>query len=215
MAAGQLDGAARALVYAALGLVVLGFGAGLVCPGGDCSPPGFDRAGLALLRDWRTPQRDAFFLFLTGLGSLLVLLPLALLLAGQQYRASGQRGALFVPLVLLSTAALVQLSKYGVARPRPELGSMLLAPPADWSYPSGHASHITAFALAWALAPAARGRPRGGPLLAALLLVGLVGLSRVYLQVHYPSDVIFGITATVFWVLAMRALPGWSAPLRA
>jgi undecaprenyl-diphosphatase len=37
----------------------------------------------------------------------------------------------------------------------------------------------------------------------------LVGLSRVYLQVHYPSDVLVGMLAALFWVLGLRA---WLSP---
>ncbi|MCE9570365.1 MAG: phosphatase PAP2 family protein, partial [Rhodocyclales bacterium] len=37
----------------------------------------------------------------------------------------------------------------------------------------------------------------------------LVGGSRVYLQVHFPSDVLAGTIATVFWVLGLRALMPW------
>jgi undecaprenyl-diphosphatase len=37
----------------------------------------------------------------------------------------------------------------------------------------------------------------------------LVGLSRLYLQVHFASDVMFGAAAAVLWVLALRSLPIW------
>ncbi|MBK8120520.1 MAG: phosphatase PAP2 family protein [Sulfuritalea sp.] len=46
------------------------------------------------------------------------------------------------------------------------------------------------------------------------LLIASVGVSRVYLQVHYPSDVAFGMAAAILWVLALRRLPVWREDIR-
>ena len=45
--------------------------------------------------------------------------------------------------------------------------------------------------------------------LAGAALIAAVASSRVYLQVHFPSDVLAGIAAAVLLVLALRALPVW------
>jgi undecaprenyl-diphosphatase len=79
--------------------------------------------------------------------------------------------------------------------------------PDDWSFPSAHAAQATAFALAWLLRPGASpGRPEIVVLFAA---VALVFASRLYLQVHFPSDVFAGALLAVLWVLFLRRLPTW------
>jgi undecaprenyl-diphosphatase len=63
-----------------------------------------------------------------------------------------------------------------------------------------------ALALALCLVAARPGRAWAVTLVGVALLVGL---SRVYLQVHYPSDVLVGMLAALFWVLGLRA---WLSP---
>ena len=74
-----------------------------------------------------------------------------------------------------------------------------------WSFPSGHAmgSLIAYGMLAYLLVRDAKGRrPRMAIVVGAVLLVLLVGLSRMYLGVHYLSDVLGGYAAGVVWLAA-------------
>ena len=74
-----------------------------------------------------------------------------------------------------------------------------------WSFPSGHAmgSLIAYGMLAYLLVRDAKGRrPRMAIIVGAVLLVLLVGLSRMYLGVHYLSDVLGGYAAGVVWLAA-------------
>ena len=95
-------------------------------------------------------------------------------------------------VLVVGTVAILwgtDLIKEEVARPRPSGG---LIDVAGFSYPSGHASHSIVYV--WiAVTAAIRLRPgmrRGTALIvAAFLLAVLIGLSRVYLGVHYLSDV--------------------------
>jgi len=84
--------------------------------------------------------------------------------------------------------------------------------PEDWSFPSAHAAQVTAFALAWLLRPgAAPGRIEIAVLFAT---VTAVFASRLYLQVHFPSDVVAGALLATLWVLLLRRLPAWRETTR-
>ncbi|MCU0842468.1 MAG: phosphatase PAP2 family protein [Thiobacillaceae bacterium] len=199
-------GILAALPFWLVALVVLAAGAGWVCPQGQCGMDGFDRAGLVLAHDWRVPALDAWMGGVTWFGSLFLLLPLAALLAWRFVRLGRRIEAAFVLLSLLGAAALSHLTKLWVARPRPELHATGVPLPWDWSYPSAHAMQAAALALALCLVAARPGRAWAVTLVGVALLVGL---SRVYLQVHYPSDVLVGMLAALFWVLGLRA---WLSP---
>lgn len=97
--------------------------------------------------------------------------------------------------------------KYFFARPRPHLFPQL-APEHDFSFPSGHtmASLALVLGLFWLL----EGDPKASRL---ALLLGLpwalgVALSRLYLQVHYPSDVLAGWALTLAWFFGLRLILG-------
>ena len=80
-----------------------------------------------------------------------------------------------------------------------------------FSYPSGHSLATAALCITIARdrvqppALAARRRWRWSPAPRVVLLVALVGLSRVYLGVHYPSDVLSGISLGTSWALMLAA----------
>ncbi len=166
--------------------------------------PAWDQAGLALAHAARAPWLDSLFAIVTWLGSLAVLLPLALLV---WWWRRGERSAAFVALALVGASALGHLAKLIAARPRPDLFPPLIAMPEDWSFPSAHAVQVTAFALAWLLRP---GTSPGRIELAALVAAAVVVIaSRLYLQVHFPSDVVAGALLATFWVVLLRRLPAW------
>lgn len=116
-------------------------------------------------------------------------------------------------LAVLLTAALilaigVPALKEAVARPRPE-DAMFQA--TSFSFPSGHAANGSWY-LFLALLAVHLAREMKRPhllILAAALFCLLIGLSRVYLGVHYLSDVIGG------WALALAAFSLWTVVQRA
>ena len=90
------------------------------------------------------------------------------------------------------------------ARPEPFFG----AEPSSYSFPSGHALYSLSFYGVIAVAFAAHAPPGLARIAigaaAGLLVVG-IGFSRVYLGVHYPSDVVAGYLAATFVVGAVFA----------
>lgn len=185
---------------------VLLAGAWLVCHAPSCSATTFDVAAMNWLALQRTALADQLLRLVTWLGSLYVLAPLALLAALLLLRRR-KHEAYFLVTALASTVALIHLSKLLISRPRPMGVDALIAVPWDQSFPSAHSAQIACVALA-ALLLQAREQPRRLHRLwpAALVAVTLVGFSRVYLQVHYPSDVIAGIVASGLWVMGLAQL---------
>jgi membrane-associated phospholipid phosphatase len=169
----------------------------------------WDQAGLALAHAARAPWLDSLFAAVTWLGSLAVLLPLALLI---WWRRRGDRSAAFVALALIGASALGHLAKLIAARPRPDLFPPLIAMPEDWSFPSAHAVQVTAFALAWLLRSGTT--PVRTEIAVLFAAVAAVFASRLYLQVHFPSDVVAGALLATLWVLLLRRLPAWRETTR-
>jgi undecaprenyl-diphosphatase len=109
-------------------------------------------------------------------------------------------------LVLAATilgSLAVTLVKALIARSRPDLVGRLMEE-ASHSFPSGHAANsaIVYLTLATLLFPLVRSwRMRGFVLATAMLLVGAIGVSRIYLGVHWPSDVLAGWAFGSCWAL--------------
>jgi membrane protein DedA with SNARE-associated domain/membrane-associated phospholipid phosphatase len=152
----------------------------------------FDNGLMTLVQEHRSAAADNFVIVVTGLGDFrtqffAAALLLALLLITRQWRH-----ALFAGATTLGCAIVNGSMKYIFARARPEV---LLEPLTTYSMPSGHSS--AAFGLFMALAVLAG---RGQPVrlrLTWLLLGGIpalsIAMSRVYLGVHWPTDVLAGM----------------------
>jgi membrane-associated phospholipid phosphatase len=132
---------------------------------------------------------------LTDVGSLpvaVVIVGMTALYASRRLNRPDQALALALGFVLLFV--LVHVTKELWDRPRP---TGRLSDVFGRSYPSGHAAYATAY-VACALVTRSRGL-----LIAALAVVVTIGLSRLYLHVHFLTDVVGGIALTtlVFAVL--------------
>lgn len=136
----------------------------------------------------------------TALGEPIVLIGAGFIVALWLWWRGRGRLAVMLLLVILVGRGLAEVQKYSIARPRPELEPHLVAVK-TWSFPSGHASSSMIFYLTLALALAAGSRWQRPAAAAAVLLSLLVGLSRVMLGVHWPSDVIGGWAFGMLWVL--------------
>ena len=140
---------------------------------------------------------------ITSLGSTAVLLLVTLAAVFYLVVARSLGTALFVLAAVAGGQLLSTLLKLGVERPRPDLVSHL-AEVHTMSFPSGHAmlSAVTYLTLGSLLARTVPGRALKIYVISvAVLTTLLVGASRVYLGVHWPSDVLAGWCAGFAWAL--------------
>jgi len=168
-------------------------------------PNQWDRFLLSLAHGFRSFWLDRFFALITWAGSLFILAPVTALICGFLLRNGRVTEAWWLGLSLAGIALFSRLAKLWFARPRPDLFPVIGDIPLDASYPSAHTAQIVAFAVAvcWILKPEKLGLTYYSLTVTALLLASLVALSRVYLQVHFPSDVVGGALLGLFWVLGL------------
>jgi undecaprenyl-diphosphatase len=143
----------------------------------------------------------------TQLGSELVLIPIILLMMWRLTLAGRRRDAGMLLLATAGAEALVQILKLAFQRPRPD-AFFGFPQPENYSFPSGHSMVSAVFyvALATILTSREPSRLRRIAIWASALLVTfLVGFSRVYLGVHYPSDVLAGYAGAAAWLSAVWA----------
>ncbi len=165
----------------------------------------FDETVRLYVHGFANESLTSLMQFITMLGSTLFLSILCIgifviFIVKNWKRAAVLLMATMAGAVILNFALKVSFAR---TRPVPFFDTPL---PASYSFPSGHALYSACFygVLAWLIA--ARIQNKSLRILIwslAVLLALLIGLSRVYLGVHYPSDVIAGFVAAVVWVLTI------------
>jgi undecaprenyl-diphosphatase len=161
-----------------------------------------------------SPRVEEIARDLTALGGVTVLTLVSLVAFGAAvFSGRAKLGGAALAAVIAGSAA-TSLLKSGYARPRPDLvehGTWV----SNASFPSGHSMMSAVVYLTLAILVARiqkRHRVRGFIVGVAVLVTVLVGVSRVYLGVHWPTDVFAGwflgaAWAVLFWLLAMRIDP--------
>lgn len=147
---------------------------------------------------------DRFFVVISKIGYLHGVVPfdVALVLVLSLLRRF--REATYAAIALGGSALLNIAAKQAFARDRPSLWESI-APEHNYSFPSGHAMGSATLAcvltlLVW------RTRWRWPVAVVMAAFVVLVGLSRVYLGVHYPSDILAGWAVATAWAVAVYVL---------
>lgn len=150
---------------------------------------------------------------ITALGGIAVLSFLVAAAAGFLWLNAQRRLALFVLAAVMSGVALSMALKMGFDRPRPDLSSAATAVYTA-SFPSGHSlmSAVVYLTLGALLARTMRRRAAKIYVMSlAVLVVVAVGISRVYLGVHWPTDVLAGWALGAGWALLAALLAAWLA----
>jgi undecaprenyl-diphosphatase len=184
--------------------------------GGETEP--FDRAVLLLLRNpldradpLGPPWLEHVFRDLTALGGYTVI-TLAAILAFLYLAMLGQWLSAKLLVLSLAGATIVNnLLKFGFDRPRPDFVAHLVEVQSA-SFPSGHAmlSAIAYLSFGALLAGAQPSRRMKVYVLSVAVLVTLlIGISRVYLGVHWPSDVLAGWALGAGWAIGFWLLARW------
>jgi undecaprenyl-diphosphatase len=182
-----------ALLIAATTLLVFGWLAEEMLEGDTQQFDAFVRTAVHHLV---TPGLTRLMQVFSFLGSVVALATMCLVAICVSLYLRRSRTAALLAITMLGVAALDVALKHAFHRPRPV--PFFGATPSSYSFPSGHALGSLCFYGILAAILAARARGRSAKFcvwMSAVLLVGTIGFSRIYLGVHYPSDVIAGYCA--------------------
>ncbi len=191
----------RPLVLAVAGGLVLTGGALALLAASD-ELFALDRAAMLALHSLTAPWLSAAMRAITVSASAPVAAAVTLAIAGWWWRSRLRLEAALLLITMAGSAAFGQGLKALLARPRPDLFAWLTTA-TSWSFPSGHT--LTAVVLGGLVAGLVGRRRRGWRRVAlwaaAAVWTALVGLSRIYLGVHYPSDVVASVVIGGLWLL--------------
>jgi undecaprenyl-diphosphatase len=148
---------------------------------------------------------------ITALGGFAVLALVTLLVCGYLLVQKKWGGALMLLVATAGGTAISEGLKMGFNRPRPDLVAHVVET-TSMSFPSGHAmlSAVTYLTLGALLARTQeKQRLRGYVLGAAILVTLLIGVSRIYLGVHWPTDVLAGWCLGAAWAMLCWSIATW------
>lgn len=165
---------------------------------------GWDAPLMRLVHGYATPTRDALMISVSTVGGARGMIPLCVLAVVTLALRLRRRDAIFVALAYAGAEGLDGLAKAFFHSERPHLWAWPVHE-TGYGFPSGHAIGSMALlsALVVVLWPT---RWRWPALIVAAVSIGVVGLSRVYLGVHYPSDVLAAWVAGLAWTVGLHLI---------
>jgi undecaprenyl-diphosphatase len=162
----------------------------------------FDRTVIGIVQGYESPFLTTVMKFFTWIGSAPIVIVLSLFLLFFLYKILHHRFELILFIAAISGSAILNgILKHVFQRVRPDLHRLIDIE--GYSFPSGHAMNaftvysIISFLL-WRHIT-----NRGGRIIliiVSMVMILAIGISRIYLGVHYPSDIIGGYFASGFWV---------------
>ncbi len=164
----------------------------------------FDKPILLFVHSHANAALDATMIFFSRAASAAALVPFDVLVFLTLLQRRDRKNAVFWVLAVGGAALLNLLAKNAFARVRPDFWVSLL-PETTFSFPSGHAMQSMAV-MAGLVAMTWQDRWGWPVALVGVCFVFLVGLSRIYLGVHFPSDIFAGWTASLAWVIGLSIL---------
>jgi len=167
-------------------------------------PLAFDEAILLFMHAHASPTLDRVMLLASRLGTGAWVAPIDVIVCAVLLGRRRWLDALFWALATGGASLLNMLAKHTFARTRPDLW-LSLAPESSFSFPSAHAMQSMALAAALIVLLWSSSARWPVVLLAAAFTL-IVGTSRVYLGVHFPSDVMAGWSASLAWVTGLSFL---------
>lgn len=162
----------------------------------------FDSFIIGAVQGMESPGLTSIMIFFTTIGSTKIVILICLLIFIYLFKVLRHRGELILfTAVAAGTPLLNFILKEIFHRARPDLHRLIEI--GGYSFPSGHAMNafsvygILAFLL-WRHIPDRLGR--GMLIFFSIMMIFMIGVSRIYLGVHYPSDIIGGYLAGGFWL---------------
>lgn len=162
----------------------------------------FDRRIISLVQGWESTILTDIMKFFTTIGSVNTMLVLSIFIVFFLFIVLHHRAELLLfTIVIIGSPLLNGWLKQIFQRARPELHRIIEI--GGYSFPSGHAMNAFAFYgiltfLLWRHITVKKGRMI--LILSSSFMIFMIGLSRVYLGVHYPSDIIGGYLVSCCWL---------------
>jgi membrane-associated phospholipid phosphatase len=164
---------------------------------------GMDNRVFNFMELYTTPENTAMMKFVTFFGTHLFLIPANLLLIGDFLFVRKHRWySIKVPVVAIGSVVVMSLLKLYFSRARPL--TPILQEVQGFSFPSGHAMSAVTFygLLIYLVYRYIQGFIPKTVLIGFLaLFILLIGISRIYLRVHYTSDVLAGFAMGIIWLV--------------
>jgi undecaprenyl-diphosphatase len=167
----------------------------------------FDAAVRLGVHQWASPTLTALMQVITVLGSVRILGIASVTVVAGLLIAGWRQSAIALTWTMAGAIVMENAVKYTFHRVRPE--PFFGTEPDTYSFPSGHALLSLCFYCVLANVFTERirsGFARATIWIVAALLVAAIGLSRIYLGVHYPTDVLGGYLVGAFWVGALASI---------
>ena len=167
----------------------------------------FDRAVLLWIHSTFPGWLDEPMRLVTALGYYWVVLPLLAVVAALLYRRGWRLSAALLLVSIAGSIVLTTVLKGVFRRARPELFDSGYHA-SFYSFPSGHATVAVGFygMLTLILAYRLRGKARWAVAVSGVIVVLFIGFSRLYLGVHFPTDVLAGYLAALLWLVCVGAV---------